>query len=347
MKKFTLKILIFAVFIGLVIIPFNVCVDPFNIFHADNVRDNGVEPDKNYIKTRYVLKHKDEYDSYLFGSSRAGFYDVTRLPDGSWYNMCYSEALPKEQTYTLKALIDGGEIPERVILTLDNISFLIDPAEHENTLYRKAYPYDKSFYDKFLFYASYLDTVTSIDSLKVINAHEGDDEALRARLYSTGCEDLSRVKESSEDDFNNPYWADYYKPRVEEALNDVKEFKALCDQYDIELTVMTNPIYIKTYEKSVDKGYLEFLDGLADITTFYNFSGYNRISQYEDYYYETSHFTTEAGNEVIDRMLRGEIDNDETYGTGFGFYVKPETKEDFMTIMYLQAYVTGVLEYKE
>ena len=123
MKRFTLKFIIFILLLGMLIIPFNVLTDPYNVFHAGNIRDNGVEPNKNYIKTKFVLDHKDEYDSYLFGSSRAGFYDVSVLPDGNWYNLSYSEAVPSEQVNTLKALIAGGEIPKQVFLTVPHQHF--------------------------------------------------------------------------------------------------------------------------------------------------------------------------------------------------------------------------------
>ena len=347
MKRFTLRFIIFILLLGMLIIPFNVLTDPYNVFHAGNIRDNGVEPNKNYIKTRFVLDHKDEYDSYLFGSSRAGFYDVSVLPDGNWYNLSYSEAIPSEQVNTLKALIAGGEIPKQVFLSIDNIAFLVSEKDHENVLYRKEYPFQGGLKEKKDFYISYMDSVTTFNALKVMHGHKGDDTALQKRMYSTGCEDLDIVRTATDEDFKDPYWADYYSPNIEKALSDIKEFCDICKEYDIKLTVFTNPLYIKTYERSVQKGYLIFLDGLCDITPFYNFSGYNEISQYPEYWYETSHFTPEAGRKVLERILIGDRDDNAAYGQGYGFYVLPERKEEFMTILYLQVYVTGVLEYPE
>ena len=51
MKKFLEKLLLFLFLLALAVIPVNVYVDPYNVFHADAIRDNGVEPNKNYIKT--------------------------------------------------------------------------------------------------------------------------------------------------------------------------------------------------------------------------------------------------------------------------------------------------------
>ena len=279
----------------------------------------------------------------MFGSSRAGFIDVSKLPDGNWYNLSYSEGLPKEQYETLKTLIEQGEIPKQVYLSVDNISFLVDPACHENELYRQAFPYDGSVADKIGFYTSYLDTITTMEALSVVEGYEGDTPALQQRMYTTGCENLN-LDITFDEDNPEAYWADYYNPRIDEAVEEIKLIVELCEAYDIQLTVFTNPLYIATYEKSVRKGYLEFLEKLVEVTPYYNFSGYNRITMNNDYYFETSHFTPEAGDIMMDIIENGTTE-EEKYGQGFGWYVTKDDFEDFREIIYHQVYVTGILEY--
>lgn len=343
MKKFIGKLALFLLLLALAVIPLNVYVDPYNVFHADSIRDNGVEPNKNYIKTQFILEHQDEYDSYLFGSSRAGFIDVSKLPDGKWYNFSYSEGLPKEQCETLRTLISQGEIPKQVYLSVDNISYLVDPAYHEGQLYRKPFPYEGSLMDKLQFFSVYLDSITTLESLAVIRTYEGNTEELRERMYSTGCENLN-LNITFDETSTKPYWAQYYEPRIDEAIAEIREFKELCDEYDIELTVFTNPLYITTYERSVDKGYLDFLEQLAYVTPFYNFSGYNEISMNNDYYFETSHFTPEAANRIMDIIENGGNAH-AMQAQGFGYYVTEDNVEEFMKIIRHQAYVTGILQY--
>lgn len=329
--------------LALLVLPLNLCVDPYNIFHAANIRDNGVEPNKNYIKTKFILDHQDEYDSYLFGSSRAGFIDVSKLPDGSWYNFSYSEGLPAEQCQTLQTLISHGEIPKQVYLSVDNISFLVDPAYHEEQLYRKAFPYDGSIADRIRFFSSYLDSVTTLESLSVIRSYDGDTKGLRERMYSTGCENLE-LDVTFDESSTEAYWADYYEPRIDEAIEEIRELKELCDANDIQLTVFTNPLYVTTYERSVSKGYLDFLEQLAQVTPFYNFSSYNEISMNSQYYFETSHYTPEAADIMMDIIENGG-DAHTIRAQGFGYYVTEDNLADFMEIVRHQAYVTGVLEY--
>lgn len=345
MEKFLGKLLVFVILLGLIVVPVNVWIDPYNIFHADEIRDNGIEPNKNYIKTKYVLEHKEQYDSYLFGSSRAGFIDVSKLPDGNWYNLSYSEGIPAEQSKTLRALIANGEIPKQIYLSLDNISYLVDPSYHELQLYRKVYPFNGTLNEKISFFTSYLDTITTLESLEVICRYDGDTQDLRARMYSTGCEDLEADK-VFDAEHNEAYWADYYSPRVDEAIAEIQEFVDICSAHDIKLVVFTNPLYITTYEKSINREYLGFLQKLADVTDYYNFSGYNRISMDNSYYYETSHFTPEAGDIIMDIIQNGG-NEDEIIIQGFGQYVTRENVDVFIDTLKFQAYTTGALQYSE
>lgn len=342
MDRFLFRLSLFVLLLGMTVIPVNVIIDPYNVFHADTIRDNGVEPNKNYIKTKYVIEHQDEYDSYLFGSSRAGFIDVSKLPDGSWYNLSYSEGVPAEQVDTLKTLIVNGEIPKQVYLSLDNISYLVSPEYHEGQLYRKAFPFTGSLNEKIRFFTSYFDTITTLESLSVICNYEGDTEDLRRRMYSTGCEDLNADRIFDENN-KKAYWATYYEPRVDEALAEIQEFYDICMAHDIKLTVFTNPMYVTTFQKSVENGYLDFLKGLSEITDYYNFSGYNRISLDDSYYFETSHFTPEAADIIMDIMQNGG-DEVEMRDFGFGAYVTKENADDFILNMKFRAYTAGMYD---
>lgn len=344
MDKFLFRLFLFVFLLGITVIPINVMIDPYNVFHADEIRDNGVEPNKNYIKTKYVIEHQDEYDSYLFGSSRAGFIDVSKLPDGSWYNLSYSEGVPAEQVDTLKALIVNGEIPKQVYLSLDNISYLVSPEYHERQLYRKAFPFTGSLNEKIGFFTSYLDTITTLESLSVIRNYEGDTEDLRRRMYSTGCEDLNADIVFDKEN-RAAYWATYYSPRVDEAIVEIQEFCDICKAHDIKLTVFTNPMYVTTYEKSINNEYLYFLERLSEVTDYYNFSGYNRISMDDSYYFETSHFKPEAGEIIMDIMENGS-NEDEVLIQGFGAYVTKDNVADFIDTLKFQAYTTGALIYE-
>ena len=146
------------------------------------------------------------------------------------------------------------------------------------------------------------------------------------RYHNTGCE---RLDKESKFDINSPqyneaYWCDYYKLRLDEALTDMRELKMLCDEYGIELTVITNPLYCLTFDKAYENGYADYLYALSDITDYYNFSGHTYVSKDYQYYYETSHYTPQVSRLMIDAVLgNGDNGNDEL----FGMHVTKDNKD--------------------
>ena len=116
MRRFLRKIAPFVIFILILELASPMAVDPYNVFHWQKIRDNGVEPNSKYIKMQDILHNPDKFDSFLFGSSRTGFVDVENIPDGKWYNMSYSEGLPAEHLENLQEMIANGIIPKNVMI---------------------------------------------------------------------------------------------------------------------------------------------------------------------------------------------------------------------------------------
>lgn len=335
MKKFIGKFIVFAIIMGLVFAPVNMIIDPYNIFHYDAPVDNGVEPNKNFIKTKYVLENPDKFDSFLFGSSRAGFMDIeylNELTGDRWYDMASSEATPAEHVNTLNAFIRNGLIPKNVFVMVDDISCFVDPKLHENMLYRVPYP-KGNFISVLEFYAKYCDLITTYESLQVINEHVADDPEFLERYYNTGTESLKKDSyfDPTLPQFQEGYWADYYAYRVDDALSEMQSLVDICSQYGINLTVVTNPLYYLTYERAVENGYLDYLAGLSEITDYYNFSSLSDITLEYTNYYETSHFTPKVGRMMIE-ATQG-MQNDELSRQGFGYHVTKDNGNEFMKVI--------------
>ncbi|RKM58798.1 hypothetical protein D6855_11600 [Butyrivibrio sp. CB08] len=339
MKNFLLKCIAFFIIVGLIFAIPAYVIDPYNVFHATNVRNNGVEPNKRYIKMRNVIKNPDKYDSLLFGSSRVGYFDVSKMSDGKCYDMSYSEGLPAEHLEDLEILISKGIVPKNVYIGLDDIAYFVDPSSHQKMLYRKAYPWNKNPISKLKFYLGYFDLITISESLEVSGAFTDNDPDFGGRLLETGTERLDMPTGFDESD-TAPTWSDYYAPR-KEVFEDIAAIKALCEENNIHLVFFTNPINIYTYEKDVENGYIDFLTELANTTDYYNFSGINDITTDMSYYYETSHFSPEVADMMIACMLEGEADPQLTE-QGFGVYVTSENTETLTKTLYEQAAARGI-----
>ncbi len=334
MKKFLIKCLAFAIILGVIFIPFAVIVDPYNIFHPDTIVNNGVEPNKSYVKMRNVLKHPDKYDSFLFGSSRVGFFDVSKMKDGNYYDMSYSEGTPAEHLEDLKILISRGIVPKNVTIGIDDISYFVDPSFHDQQLYRRSFPWNGTFLEKLDFYLGYFDLITLSDSLDVIANHKNTDPDYGKRLLETGTENLS-IPTGFNYEKTEATWSDYYSPR-EESLNEIKAIVDLCRENNIKLRIFTNPINGYTYQKDIANGYIVFLKELAEVTDYYNFSGFNTITLDMTNYYETSHFSPEIGDMIIDTVYNGKTDK-ELLAQGFGMHVTVENVDELTDILYAQA----------
>ncbi len=334
MKKFIIKCLIFFCIIALLFAPFALLVDPYNIFHWRHLRNNGVEPNKGYVKMCNILYNPHTHDSYLFGSSRMGFFDVSKIKDGDYYDMSYSEGVPAEHLSDLKVLIEHGKTPKNVTIGVDDIAYFVDPATHDEQLYRKRFPWQGSLNDKESFYLKYFDVITLSQSLHVIRNHEDTDPAFGERLLATGNE---RLDIDSHFDYSNTEatWSAYYRPRPE-VYEDIRQIVRLCDENGINLRIFTNPINGYTYAKDIANGYLEFLKGLAEVTDYYNFSGFNDITLNNELYYETSHFNPHVADMILERVYDDKTD-ERLLSQGFGYYVTKDNVDELMDILYGQA----------
>lgn len=366
MKKLCIRFVIFIMIIGVAILPASIAMDPYNVFHPYNPRDNGIESNKGFIKTSYIIKNHDKFDSLLFGSSRAGFVDIGYLNEVSgekFYDMASSECLVGEQTEELKVFIRHGFIPKTVIVLVDDISCFVSPDLHKDMLYRIPYP-SGGIVDKAEFYLKYTDLITNIDSMKVIKDHnakkaeglaQGIDNSYDNsthmsyidRFYDTGTERLDKEShfDPNEEQYQKGYWVDYYSLRTDEALSEVRELKKLCDSEGIKLIVATNPLYSLTYQKGIENGYLEYVKGLAEETDFYCFSSFSDITEDYHYYYETSHFTPEVTRMMIDSIF-GSGDTS-LCEQGFGFYADSDNIDSLIDMLKEQAIQKGIVVYGE
>lgn len=318
-KKFILKIVAYITLP--IVITIIVCyeVDVFNVLHPLNVRINENEVNKNYVKMTYILNNPNKYNTFVFGSSRVGHIHVDKIIKERCYNMFYSEAVPKENYDNIKTLINSGYKIDKIYLGVDSYSYTLDYSDHNSEPAFATYEYLKTHPLKFIdMYFNLSITARSIKQhmLGEIKTTNGSNEI----LYKYGWNWLFDYGMTSGFDPKG------VKPTIgdcnyiEETLEDIRAIKNLCDKNDIELIVFTNPMYCITYEASLNVDYYNFLKGLAEITPYYNFSGYNDITTDTKCYYEASHFTPETSDMLIEVMWNGK-EYPKLLNQGFGFKV--------------------------
>ncbi len=331
MKKFICKVCGFLLLCLLVTVGFPILLDPYNVFHIDRIRDNGIEPNRHYIKMNNVLKHPDKFDAFIFGSSRVGALHVERIEDLNCYNMAYSSGLPGEFLVDIEVMLQNGIVPKRVYICVDEQSYMDKPENRYTDPIRV--PYDYAVHHPFSFYRLYFDSAKTFRSIPTILKHKRT-EGFAENFYERGWIQDYDWTMMSHDTYvrldTDP--ADYTAEDVAEAVEDVRQIADLCRENGIELVVFTNPDLWLWYDIGVESGYLDMLRGIVQYTDFYNFSGRNAITIEKSNYSDPAHYSAMVGDMMIDCMEGGVVDA-ELYSQGFGWYVTKDNIEELISVM--------------
>lgn len=306
---------------------YNVWNDTSGLFNTDFSIPRP-EPSQHFIKMRYLLENPNKYDAYCFGSSRVGNIDLKKITDGHrYYNMTYASGVPAEWRDDLQMLLRHHVTIHKVLLGIDDLSFREDPALHKKDFLRVPYQENNAAtYLLFLFrmpswpYRFSKDKNAELYSLYDIYdsgrpLHDAPDERIEANPEAHRQKVANSVAGM---DYPSYRQGKRFPYRIPQALEELQEIKTLCDQNDIELIVFINPHSVHEYELTDSDRFEEFRCGLAKISDYYDFSGFNKITSNDEYYYEISHYRPIVGDMIIHRIFEMPKDAKSDFGT----YVK-------------------------
>ncbi|MCI6086956.1 MAG: hypothetical protein MR711_12080 [Selenomonas sp.] len=291
---------------------YNYWNDTPGIFHRDY---NVPRPSMNrhFVKVRYLIEHPDKYDAYCFGSSRVGQISFENLANGhSYYNMTYSMGLPEDFRKDLELMLRHHVTVRQILIGLDEFSFRLDPAIVDADYYK--IPYQEN---NLRTYIAYLFRTPS----KPYRWESGqiyDIENTGRVLLGNRDEAIERNPEEHRKKVATDLVDIRPGNRIPETLEAMRQIKNICDENNIELIVFINPIEHRTYEATNLDEFNDFKQGLAKIMPYYDFSGLNRITTDDYYYYEPSHYRPIVGDMIIHRIF----DMPKDAETDFGKYVE-------------------------
>lgn len=319
MRKFIVKFIAFL-FCGMFISAlFAYIVDPFNVFHVNNIRNNGAGSNDHYIKMKYILSNPERFDTFVFGSSRVGAIHVEKMPESRCYNMTYATGVPSEHLKNINTFIEHGLVPRKIYIGVDSLSYTQFEESHNKAGLTMSYEYIQEH--KLDFYKVYLDPSMALQAISSMVHNKGKSHISHYYDYGWWCEygfttnfDWKLQCQPSIGSVEN------VDENIVQVLDTIREIKNVCDKHDIELVLFTNPMYDVTHRASVDAHYYDFLRGLSQVCDFYNFSGINDITINNSNYLDTSHYNAEVGDLMINSMCYNKND-DHLYNQGFGWYV--------------------------
>lgn len=281
-----------------------VWTDTYSVLHPHQTRFID-EPNRNFLKVEHILAHPNRYDGFIFGSSRVGAILPSNVRGAKFYNMTYSEGIPREHLLNLKLFLKRGVKVKKVLLALDEFSYQVSYEKHQQQWITKAHPLaaESSWFDFYRFYFFRLPTQHDkrqflkkfSDSQQMITMDIDDQETFYKKF----------LIRSSAFDPNDPIYSKptlYNGNTLDSTLHDIREIVRLCKAYGIELTVFINPIHHLTYEHTNKELLNRFRKELAAITPYYDFSGPNTITADNRNFVDTSHYTIDVGNYLLHYM---------------------------------------------
>ena len=308
MKKFLLKLVI-------IILPFltmallRMHYDTFNVFHWRNIRFTSAEPNKNFIKTQYIIHNPQKFNAFIFGSSRVGNIPPDALPKESdgvslrWYNMTHSMGIPAEHLMTIRTFLANGVDIDMILLGFDNNAMFESVGQHERQLLRM--PFQVYEANVFRFYVPYLKNITARSIIKEVsryNAAEKETETERFYDWGGSASDFSLTENPQMERYVSAHGGAQFSQT--KACEDIAAVAELCRENGIALVLFTSPLYETTYRDAEENGYFDFLRSVAGVAEFYNFSSLNSYTTNPQYYFESSHYRPVLGL-LVEQVLFG------------------------------------------
>ncbi|MBU2701196.1 hypothetical protein Ga0466249_002310 [Sporomusaceae bacterium BoRhaA] len=333
-KQFNIKFVFVIILGAIVIILTNYIVDPYNIFHTKILPKQFQENDR-FNKAEFLKYNMNRYNSYMFGSSRIGTTEPAfiekYIPEAKFYNYYVSGGTMYDNLENIKSILSNGGTIKNIYLQVDILEMLTTYKYNpDNYLLRYAPQVINTSLLKYK--VSYL-TIFPYESIIGKIKQNVQDDFNYARVdYTTGCwhqesKENALIKGPAsyvehELSFHKAMHRDVKDEHLKENLNDVMQIVNICKQNNINLIIFTTPHNHRMIDSIDIDDYLKVLQSLGSIVDYWDFSGYNSITNDDTNYYETSHYRPKIGQIIAAKIFN---DNSKTLPIDFGTFVTHES----------------------
>lgn len=327
MKRFLKYLLLFIFPFVILFLPY-VVTDPFKVlfryedYYVDHGKRYYINTNRSYVSTQMYIQNKDRYnyDSFIFGSSRSGYYLVEDwkkyLPDTAscFHFDGYGESL--YNTYHKLKFIDGQSPISNAIFCVERDFFCQDKQEYghlwvlhpslvENNFAKFHMAFVRAYLQPKFLYA-YLDYLLTRE-LKPYMFENGifEKPLLGYKLQSNERNGANRMIQYFSDEYygdrlltfpKQPDTLTYGFPVIKKSQKEMLyEIHDILVRNNTSYKIILNPIYDQIMFAQEDMDFLWELFGNHVI----DFSGKNRITDDYHYYSDPSHFNEYVASEIM------------------------------------------------
>lgn len=315
------------------IISYNFWLDPFGVLNK-NMLNQKTEPNQHYLKVKYCIDNPNKYDCFLFGSSRVGKINVEKIPDSNrWYNFTYSEAIPAETYKDLKILLKNKVRIKKIMIGLDEFSYMVSPELHKNQFLRKPYI---NLFNPYIEYVFLKPNQDIYNEIKNVESSDFFTKGSYNILFGSGSFlpnkkdtfiEKNMLTHLNDTIFNSAYWSLNYENRINSTIKEINDIITLCRLNKIEVIVFINPIYEITYLKAVENGFFDFYKDLSSLIQFYDFSGITVMTTNRMNYYENSHYRPIIGDSILQEIFFLKNNPNIVNNKNVDFFIEKKHKE--------------------
>jgi len=302
----------------------NYVVDPFKVF-GSNFLPYQVQMNERFVKIEYIKKNHDKFNAYLFGSSRIGTTDPALIeqyiPNSKFYNFTVSSANLYDYKLHLEYFIKKQYPINTLYLQLDVDDMSIYGHQDADYL-SKLHPevtneFTTLYYMKYLFGFFPMNTrVKIIDNMHMKKSKRRD---IKKGTWSLASKEASLLKNCDEyvknvSSFNTKHRRIRKYTTAEFSMKALRTIVKLCRKNNIKLYVFTSPHNQNKMDTFFLDDYNKYLRNISEITSFYDFTGYNSVTKDNCNYYEMSHYRPQVA-----KLIAARIFNDSSIAVPYDF----------------------------
>ncbi|HAS74810.1 MAG TPA: hypothetical protein DCS67_11760, partial [Clostridiales bacterium UBA8960] len=295
---------------NMVIDPFGVFGDRFINFYAYNMNNN-----PRVAKIAYLDRHFEKYDSYVVGGSKSSSLSPDLLNQyyegASFYNMMMYGGDFYDYQKTIHYLVENYKVKNIILhMSMQEIDHYNQQNKTINTELSEKVLSD----NRIKYYSKYL-TLNLEHAFKKVQGliqRKFDPMAYATFIpekgvYNKSVRDIESLGNLDDfiakyPEFNDPLWH-LYGVAIDDNVTALQRIKDYLEQHGVSFTFIAAPTYHKEMDRYQTDDIYKLWRGIARVTDFWDFTGYNSISYDARNFYDRMHYRNSVGNLMIETMF--------------------------------------------